>query len=122
MEENLYLIRWNAFDGKKLTRVGQSFADMTERFLVKFPDEWYGEIKVEREEGANRSFVFKTMDGEVLFTVRIYGLTEYDDSLGKAGWLKLYGDSDHVYTVSCREGNSLGVNYQKVYSLFSAIN
>ena len=62
------------------------------------------------------------MDGEVLFTVRIYGLTEYDDSLGKAGWLKLYGDSDHVYTVSCREGNSLGVNYQKVYSLFSAIN
>ncbi len=122
VEENLYLIHWNTFDGTSLKRATQSFVDITEKFSVDYPADWYGEVTVERSEQANRSFVFKTTDGEELFTVRIYGLTEYDDSLGKAGWLKLYGDSDHVYTVHCREGNSLGINYQEVYRLFSAIN
>ncbi len=121
VEENLYMIRWNAFDGKTMRQVGQSFVDTTERFLVDLPDEWYGKVTVERSEDVNRSFDFKTTGGEALFTVRIYGLTEYDDELGKAGWLKLYGDSDHVYTVYCHEGNSFGINYQRVYGLFSAI-
>ena len=88
---------------------------------MDLPAEWYGKVTVERSEDTNRSFDFKTTKGEALFTVRIYGLTEYDDELGKAGWLKLYGDSDHVYTVYCHEGNSFGINYQRVYGLFSAI-
>jgi len=121
VEENLYLIHWNLFDGKTLKRDRQAFVDMTERFMVEFPAEWYGKVTVERSEGVNRSFEFKTIKGESLFTVRIYGLTEYDDELGKAGWLKLYGDSDHVYSVYCHEGNSLDINYQRVYGLFTAL-
>lgn len=121
VEENLYLIHWNLFDGKTLKRDRQAFVDMTERFMVELPAEWYGKVTVERSEGVNRSFEFKTVEGESLFTVRIYGLTEYDDELGKAGWLKLYGDSDHVYTVYCHEGNSLDINYQRVYGLFTAL-
>lgn len=122
VEENLYLIHWNTFDGTSLKKTAQSFVDVTEKFSIDYPEDWYGKVTVERSEDANRAFVFKTIDGEELFTVRVYGLTEYDDALGKVGWLKLYGDSDHVYTVHCREQNSMNVNYQTVYGLFSSIN
>lgn len=122
VEENLYLIHWNTFDGTTLKKVAQSFVDTTEKFSVDYPANWYKKVTVERSEAANRSFEFKTVKGESLFTVRVYGLTEYDDELGKAGWLKLYGDSDRVYTVYCHENNSMDINYQQVYGLFKALN
>lgn len=121
VEENLYLIHWNSFDGTTLTPISQSFIDITEKFSLDYPDDWYGKVTVTRPESGNRSFTFKTMKGEELFTIRVYALTEYSDELGRAGWLKLYGDSDHVYTVFCNENNSMGINYQRVYGLFSAI-
>ncbi len=121
VEENLYLIHWNHFDGTKLTPSSQSFVDITEKFSLDYPDDWYGKVTVERPESGNRSFAFKTMKGEDLFTIRVYGLAEYSDELSKAGWFKLYSDSDHVYTVFCNENNSMGINYQRVYGLFSAI-
>ncbi len=122
VEENLYLTHWHTFDGQTLTPVSQSFVDITEKFSLHYPDDWYGKVTVERPEMGNRSFTFKTVEGEELFTIRVYALTEYSESLDQSGWLKLYGNSDQVYTVFCNANNSMGINYQRVYGLFSAIN
>ena len=118
VEENLYLIHWHSFDGQTMTPVSQSFVDITEKFSLHYPAHWYGKVTVERPETGNRSFTFKTMEGEELFTIRVYALTEYSDSLDQAGWLKLFGDSDHVYAVNCNDNNSMGIKYQQVYDLF----
>lgn len=121
VEEHLYLICWNSFDGKTLTPVSHSFVDVTEGFSVDYPDDWYGKVTVERAEDENRSFVFKTVEGEALFTIRVCSLTEYTESQAEAGWSKLYSDSDHVYIIYCEE-NSMGINYARVYGLFDVIN
>ncbi|MBQ8894896.1 MAG: VCBS repeat-containing protein [Clostridia bacterium] len=122
VEENLYLIHWNTFDGKSLSPVSHSFVDMTEQFSLDYPEDWYGKVTVERPETGNRSFAFKTMEGELLFTIRVYGISEYSDKLAGTGWRRLYEDSDHVYTVFCENGNSMEINYQRVYGLFNVIN
>ncbi len=121
VEDHLYLIHWNSFNGKQLTPVSYAFVNMTEKFSVAFPDEWNGTVTVERPADNDRAFQFKTRKGEILFTVRVYGLSEYTEALGKEGWRKLYTDSDHVYAVYCEPENSLGITYTKVYSLFSAL-
>ena len=120
--ENLYLIHWNAFNGKTLSPVSHSFIDMNEQFSLDYPDDWYGKVTVERSETGNRSFVFKTMEGEALFTIRVYGISEYSDKLGNTGWRRLHEDSDHVYTVFCEPNNSMKINYQRVYGLFDVIS
>ncbi|MBQ7935934.1 MAG: hypothetical protein IJ333_06255 [Clostridia bacterium] len=121
VEENLNLIHWNAFDGKTLTAVSSSFVEMTEKIMVDYSADWYGKVTVERSETADRSFVFKTLEGEVLFTIRSYALSEYSEELGVEGWRKLYSDSDHIYAVYCEPDNSMNINYIQVYGLFSVI-
>lgn len=120
--ENLYLTHWNSFDGKKLTTVSHSFVDITEKFSLDYPNEWYGAVTVERAAESNRTFSFKTMEGELLFTIRVYGLSEYTDDLANSGWRRLYEDSDHIYGVLCEPNNSMEINFQRVYGLFSVIS
>lgn len=122
VEENLYLIHWNAFDGQQLNPVSHAFVDTTEQFSLSYPEDWYGKVTVERSADNNRSFLFKSMEGELLFTIRVYGLSEYSEALGREGWRKLYSDSDHIYTVYCEPENSLNIGYTKVYSLFNVIS
>lgn len=122
VEERLYLVHWNDFNGTELSPIGHSFVDVTENFTLDYPDEWYGKVTVERPETGNRSFVFKTMNGEVLFTIRIYGFSEYTEKLGASGWRRLYDNSDHVYTVYCNPDNTMGINYARVYGLFNVIS
>ncbi len=121
VQENLYLIQWNQFDGTKLVPKTRSFVDITEKFIVNFPKGWYGKVTVERQADSDRAFAFKTMRGEQLFVIRVYALSEYNDEMGNAGWRKLYEDSDHVYTVFCEEENSMEIDYTDVYSLFNVI-
>ncbi|MBQ8599833.1 MAG: hypothetical protein IJ407_00420 [Clostridia bacterium] len=119
--ENLYLTRWTDYDGKSLTDISASFVDMTEKIMVDFPSSWVGKVTVERGNTADRSFVFKTMKGENLFTVRIFALAEYSNELGETGWRRLYSDSDHICAVYCEPDNSMRINYMQVYGLFSVI-
>lgn len=122
VEEQLYLIQWNSFDGTALTPLSYSFVDITEKFMVDYPAEWYGKVTVERPDTGNRSFVFKTMEDETLFTIRVYSSSEYTEKLGNSGWRRLYDDSDHVYTVYCNSENSMNINYARVYGLFTVIS
>lgn len=121
VQENLYLIQWNQFDGTNLFSKSHSFVDITEKFIVNFPQKWYGKVTVERQAESDRAFAFKTMKGEQLFVIRVYGLSEYSDELGSEGWRKLYEDSDHIYTVFCQEENSMQIDYTDVYELFNVI-
>lgn len=121
VEENLYLIHWNKFDGTNLIPKNRSFVDTNEKFIVNFPKGWYGKVTVERQADSDRAFAFKTMDGEPLFVIRVYALSEYSEDLGNAGWRKLYEDSDHVYTIFCEEENSMNIGYTDVYGLFNVI-
>ncbi len=121
VQENLYLTHWNKFDGTTLAPKTHSFVDITEKFLVNFPKDWYGKVTVERQADSDRAFAFKTMRGEQLFVIRVYALSEYTEELGNAGWRKLYEDSDHIYTVRCEEKNSMKIDYTDVYSLFNVI-
>lgn len=121
VEENLYLVHWNTFDGKGLTPVSHSFVDTTEKFTLTYPDGWYGKVTVERPADSERTFTFKTMKGEQLFAIRIYGLSEYTEEVSEAGWRKLYEDSDHVYTVYCQEENPMNIAYTDVYDMFNVI-
>ncbi|MBR2012704.1 MAG: VCBS repeat-containing protein [Clostridia bacterium] len=121
VQENLYLIQWNQFDGTNLSSKTHSFVDTTEKFIVNFPKDWYGKVTVERQADSDRAFAFKTMRGEQLFVIRVYALSEYNEELGNAGWRKLYEDSDHIYTVRCEEKNSMKIDYTDVYSLFNVI-
>lgn len=121
VEENLYLIQWNQFDGTNLILKSRSFVDITEKFIVNFPKEWYGKVTVERQADSDRAFAFKTVRGEQLFVIRVYALSEYNEQLGTAGWRKLYEDSDHIYTVFCEEENSMYIDYTDVYGLFNVI-
>jgi hypothetical protein len=120
LEENLYLIHWNTFDGKGLEYLSHSFVDTAEKFTLAYPDGWHGKVTVERTADSERSFTFKTIEGETLFTIRIYALSEYTEGVSGAGWRKLYGDSDHIYTVYCEE-NSMDITYDQVYDLFNVI-
>lgn len=120
--ENQYLICWNAYDGQKLTPVSHAFINVTENFSVSFAKDWEGRLTVERPADHDRAYQFKTREGELLFTVRVYGLSEYSEELGRQGWRKLYTDSDRVYTVYCEEDNSLGITYTQIYGLFDAIS
>ncbi len=121
VEENLYLVHWNTFDGQALSPVSHSFVDTTEKFTLTYPEGWYGKVTVQRTDDSERAFAFKTMKGEQLFVIRIYGLSEYTEALSDAGWRKLYEDSDHVYTVYCENENSLDVTYTDVYEMFNVI-
>ena len=121
-EEHLYLIHWSSFDGQGLRAVSQSFVDVTELFMIDFPKDWNGKVTVERPEVGNRSFVFKTVEGEELFTIRVYSLSEYSEGVDEAGWRRLYEDGDHVYTVYCQPDNSMGIDYMRVYGLFNVIS
>lgn len=121
VEENLYLINWCTFDGAKLKSTHYSYVDTTEKFIVKFASDWKGKITVERQEKANRAFDFKTIDGEQLFTLRIYALSEYAEDQSDPDWQKLYEDSDHVYSVRINGGNSKGLDYNDIYNAFSVI-
>ncbi len=116
--ENLYLIRWCDFNGKTLSEVSASFVEITEKITVDFPSQWIGAVTVERGATADRSFVFKTHDGETLFTIRIFALAEYTENYGMEGWRKLYSDSDNVYGVYCEPDNSMNIDYMEIYSLF----
>ena len=122
VDENLYLVHWNSYDGKGLSTVSRSFVDTTEQFSVDFPEDWFGEVTVERSEATSRSFEFKTEDGNLLFTVRVFGMSEYSDEISATGWRRLHEDSDHVYAVYCEPENPMGVNYQRVYGLFNVIS
>ena len=122
VDENLYLIQWNAYDGQQFYPVSQSFINSTENFSVKIPEEWEGRLKIERPEDNDRSFLFKTRDGSALFTIRVYGLAEFSEDLMRKGWRKLYTDSDRVYTVHCEENNPFDVTYTQIYGLFEAIS
>ena len=121
VQENLYLIQWNKFDGTNLIPKTRSFVEIAEKFIVNFPKDWYGKVTVERKADSDRAFAFKTKYGEPLFTIRVYALSEYSEDLGQEGWRKLYEDSDHVYTVFCEEENSLNIGYNDVYGLFNVI-
>ncbi len=121
MEENLFLIRWNEFDGTQLIPGGRSFVDTTEKFMLAYPTEWYGKITVQRSDENERAYRFQTMEGKRIFTIQVFGLSEYSETLGNEGWRKLYSDSDHVYVVFCEPKNSYKVDYAKVYSLFDVI-
>ncbi len=121
VEENLFLIQWNSFDGTQLSPISHSFVDITEKFMLNYPSNWYKKITVQRSEEYERAYAFRTMDGESIFTIRIFGLSEYSESLGNEGWRKLYSDSDHVYVVYCAPKNRYRVDYAKVYSLFAAL-
>ncbi|MBQ7035162.1 MAG: VCBS repeat-containing protein [Clostridia bacterium] len=121
LEEQLYLINWNTFDGATLKPTSHSFVDTTEKFAIHYPKGWHGKVTVERSSETDRAFLFKTMGGETLFTIRVYGLSEYTPELGDEGWRKLYEDSDHVYTVYCEPRNSMSITYTKVYGLFNVI-
>lgn len=121
VQENLYLIHWNDFDGTTLEPKSHSFVDTTEKFIVNFPKDWYGKVTVERQADSDRAFAFKTMQDEPLFVIRVYALSEYSDELANAGWRKLYEDSDHVYTVRYEENNSMKIDYIEIYSLFNVI-
>lgn len=118
LTENLYLIRWNSFDGKLLTPVSYSFVEMTENITVHFPDEWHCKVTVERSAAAERSFVFKTYDGDPLFTLRIFDQEEYGNEQSMEGWHKLHTDSDYVYAVLCEEKNELNIDHIRVANLF----
>lgn len=120
--ENLYLIQWNAYDGQVLSPVSQSFMNVNENFAISIPEEWEGGLTVERPEDNDRSFLFKSRKGELLFTIRIYGLAEFSEDLIRKGWRKLYTDSDRVYTVYCEADNSFEVTYTQIYGLFEAIS
>lgn len=121
VEENLFLIQWNTFDGARLSPRSHSFVDITEKFMLNYPAEWYGKITVRRSEKNERAYEFLTMKGKKIFTIQVFGLSEYSETLGNEGWRKLYSDSDHVYVVYCEAKNSYKVDYAKVYSLFTAI-
>ena len=122
VEENLFLIRWHEFDGSKLIPGGRSFVDTTEKFMLTYPDGWYGKITVQRSEENERAYRFQTMEGKTIFTIQVFGLSEYSETLGNEGWRKLYSDSDHVYVVYCEPKNAYKVDYAKVYALFDAIS
>ncbi len=123
VQENLYMTRWVTFDGKSLKAQGRSFVDTTEKFYLDIPGEWQDKITVERGASGDRAFLFKRMDGELLFTVRIHGLSEYSENTeGRMGWRKLHSNSDYVYTVFCEPDNSLRIGYSRVYGLFNVIN
>ena len=121
VQENLYLTRWNTFDGAQLTPKSCSFVEEAEKFILSFPSDWDGKVTVERQADSDRAFAFKTMRGESLFVIRVFALSEYTEELGNAGWRKLYEDSDHVYTVRCEDKNSMKIDYSEVYSLFNVI-
>lgn len=120
--ENLHLIQWNSYDGQILKPISQSFMNVTENFSVSIPRDWEGKLTIQRPDDNDRSFLFKSMEGELLFTIRVYGLAEFTDEMVRKGWRKLYTDSDRVFTVYCQEGNSFEVTYTQIYGLFEAIS
>ncbi len=120
LPENLHLIHWQAFNGTSLTEVGVSFVDTTENITLDFPADWYGKVTVERSNSADRSFVFKTMDGEPLFVLRSFAPAEYPEEAGSEGWRKLHSDSDHIHAVYCQPDNEMQIDYLKIYNLFHA--
>ena len=122
VSENQYLIQWNSYDGQQLEPVSQAFINVTENFSLSFTKEWEGKITIERPADRDRAYQFKSLKGELLFTVQVYGLAEYSEELGRQGWRKLYTDSDRVYTVYCEEENSFGITYTQIYGLFDAIS
>lgn len=119
VEENLYLINWCTFDGATLKSRSYSFLDTAEKFTINFPSGWYGKVTVERQE--NRTFAFKTLGGEQIFSLRVFGLTEYTEEQIEIGWQKIYEDSDHIYTVLITKKNSMKMDYEKVYAIFNII-
>ena len=122
VDENLYLIQWNSYDGQVLRPISQSFVNVNENFSVAIPEDWEGKLTVERPEDNDRAFLFKSRKGELLFTIRVYGLTEFSEDLVDKGWRKLYADSDRVYTVYCEKGNSFDISYTQIYGIFEAIS
>lgn len=122
VEENLHLIQWNAYDGQQFSPVSQSFMNVTENFAVAIPEDWEGRLTVERSADNDRSFLFKSREGELLFTIRVYGLAEFSEELVRKGWRKLYTDSDRVYTVLCKADNSFEVTYTQIYGLFETVS
>lgn len=120
--ENLHLIHWNAYDGQQLQPKSQAFINMTENFSLSFPKSWENKVTVERPAENDRSFLFKSREGELLFTVQVYSLLEYSEEQGDQGRRKLYSDSDRVYTVLCEKDNSFNITYTQVYGLFEAIS
>lgn len=100
--ENLTYVEWYDYDGSSINLITTAYTSINEQFMIKLPDEWIGNITIQRTSDTERSvqFYYIQQNGQLIpmFSVRVFSQQEYTDSIRNIGWDVIATSNENVYT------------------------
>ncbi len=107
-----YYTYWSGFDGTTLEEPLVTFTSTSEQFYLIWPEHWKGKVFVRQDTKMQRLYHFINEREEILYSMRVFTITEYDQVFPVEGWISLIESSDKViaYKVGSADAGKLALS------------
>ena len=91
-----YYTYWSRFDGVELEEPLTTFTSVGEQFYFEYPKAWRGSVFVRQDSKMQRLYHFVNYKDEILYSLRVFTVAEYEQVNAAAGWIELIETTDKV--------------------------
>lgn len=108
-DSSAYYTYWSKFDGVQLKEPVQTFTSTAEQFYLIWPKAWQGKVFVRQDSKMQRLYHFINRKDEILYSLRAFTVTEYQQVYPGEGWIALIESSEKVlaYKIGSAEAGAL---------------
>ncbi len=102
-DSSAYYTEWSDFDGATLSAPLVTYTAASDQFYLVYPDKWRGEIFVRQDSKMQRLYHFINKKDDILYSLRVFTVTEYSQIYVSEGWVTLVESTDKV--IAYRKGD-----------------
>lgn len=99
-----YYTTWAAYDGTALATPLITYTSASDQFYLEYPEHWRGKIFVRQDSKMQRLYHFINQKDEILYSLRVFTVTEYTQTDTEDGWITLIESTDKV--IAYKIGNT----------------
>ena len=91
-----YYTTWSKFSGAALTDPVVTYTAVSDQFYLEYPRAWRGKVFVRQDSKMQRLYHFIDQKEEILYSLRVFTVTEYSQISASDGWITLIESTDKV--------------------------
>ncbi len=109
-DSSCYYTYWSKFDGSGLKDPLQTYTSTAEQFYLVWPKAWEGKVFVRQDSKMQRLYHFINRKEEILYSLRAFTVTEYQQVYPGEGWIALIESTDKVLAYKIGSASSAALS------------
>ncbi len=129
VSEYIAYVEWYDYDGSSTNLITTAYTSINEQFMIELPEEWIGNITIQRTSDTERSvqFLYISPDNQLIpmFSIRVFSQQEYSDSIRNMGWAVIATSNENVYTFYSDQSElpeQFKIDITKITDLFNLLS